>query len=406
MSELPEIHGTVSAGFEPVKDAFEANFRDHGEVGAACAVSLDGAMVVDLWAGNADRHGRPWEKDTLVNVYSTTKGLTALCAHILADRGEIDFDAPVSEYWPEFAQAGKDGMPVRYLLTHQAGLPVIDADLAPGSALDWGRMIEAMEHQAPVWEPGSKQGYHAVTFGWLVGEVVRRVAGAARFGDFLAEAVVAPLGLDMFVGTPASEHHRVADLVREQLNGTAAAMQPTTDETPEAKAMRERVMAMFTPGSMAFRSLGLASPPFAAGNNSPEWRSAELPAANGHTNARSLARLYGALARGGEVDGVRLLSAGAVKRAAAEEVCSPDAVLVMETRRSLGFMLPVPGQPDNRGPNSFGHAGAGGSLGYADPDRGIGFGYTMNKMWNMASFMTPDPRAQSLVAAVHGSLDA
>jgi len=406
MSELPEIHGTVSAGFEPVKEAFEANFRAHGEVGAACAVSLDGQMVVDLWAGSADRDGRPWEKDTLVNVYSTTKGLTALCAHILADRGQLDFDAPVSEYWPEFAQAGKESMPVRYLLTHQAGLPVIDAELAPGSALDWGRMIEALEQQAPVWDPGSKQGYHAVTFGWLVGEVVRRVAGAARFGDFLAEAVVGPLGLDMFVGTPASEHHRVADLVRDQPTGTGAATEPAPDETPEAKAMRERVMAMFTPGSMAFRSLGLASPPFAAGNNSPEWRSAEVPAANGHTNARSLARLYGALARGGEVDGVRLLSAGAVKRAAAQQVCSPDAVLVMETRRSLGFMLPVPGQPDNRGPNSFGHAGAGGSLGYADPDRGIGFGYTMNKMWNMASFMTPDPRAQSLVAAVHRSLDA
>ncbi|MHB1923773.1 MAG: serine hydrolase domain-containing protein [Acidimicrobiales bacterium] len=406
MSELPEIHGTVSAGFEPVREAFEANFRDHGEVGAACAVTLDGEPIVDLWAGDADRQGRPWEKDTLVNVYSTTKGLTALCAHILADRGQIDFDAPVSEYWPEFARAGKEGLPVRYLLTHQAGLPVIDADLAPGSALDWGRMIEALEQQAPVWEPGSQQGYHAVTFGWLVGEVVRRVAGAARFGDFLAEAVVKPLGLDMFVGTPASEHHRVADLVREQPAAGAAAMAPAPDETPEAKAMRERVMAMFTPGSLAFRSLGLASPPFAAGNNSPEWRFAELPAANGHTNARSLARLYGALARGGEVDGVRLLSEGAVKQAAAEQVCSPDAVLVMETRRSLGFMLPVPGQPDNRGPNSFGHAGAGGSLGYADPDRGIGFGYTMNKMWNLASFMTPDPRAQSLIASVHRSLDS
>ncbi|MHB1854444.1 MAG: serine hydrolase domain-containing protein, partial [Acidimicrobiales bacterium] len=190
MSELPEIHGTVSAGFEPVREAFEANFRDHGEVGAACAVTLDGEPIVDLWAGDADRQGRPWEKDTLVNVYSTTKGLTALCAHILADRGQIDFDAPVSEYWPEFARAGKEGLPVRYLLTHQAGLPVIDADLPPGSALDWGRMIEALEQQAPVWEPGSQQGYHAVTFGWLVGEVVRRVAGAARFGDFLAEAVV------------------------------------------------------------------------------------------------------------------------------------------------------------------------------------------------------------------------
>jgi CubicO group peptidase (beta-lactamase class C family) len=170
--------------------------------------------------------------------------------------------------------------------------------------------------------------------------------------------------------------------------------------------MRERMAAMLNPSSLAARSLGLASPPFAAHNNSAEWRSAELPAANGHTNARSLSRMYGALARGGDVDGVRLLSPEAVRRAAQEQVCSPDAVLVVETRRSLGFMLPVSGQPDVRGPESFGHGGAGGSLGYADPERGIGFGYTMNKMWLLTSLMTPDPRAQSLVAALHQSLDA
>ncbi len=408
MTDLPEINGACAAGFEPVRDAFEKNFRDHGEVGAAFALALDGEIVVDLWAGWADRgRTRPWTRDTLVNVYSTTKGMTALCAHILADRGELDLDAPVTEYWPEFGQAGKSAIPVRQLLTHQAGLPVIDENLPPGAALDWERMVEALEHQAPVWEPGSKQGYHAVTFGWLVGEVVRRAAGADRFGDFLAEAVVEPLGLDMYVGTPRSEHHRVADLVRDRpATAPPPPEAPPVDETSEARAMRERFTAMLAPGSLASRSLGLASVPYAAGNNSPEWRSAQMPAANGHTTARSLARMYGALARGGEVDGVRLLSPEAVRRAASEQVRGPDAVLVMETRRSLGFMLPVPGQPDNRGPASFGHGGAGGSLGYADPDRGIGFGYTMNKMWDLGSFMTPDPRAQSLVAAVHGCLNA
>lgn len=405
---MPEIHGSCASGFEPVRDAFERNFREHGEVGAAVAVDLDGRTVVDLWAGWADRERtRPWTKDSLVNVYSTTKGMTALCAHILADQGRLDLDAPVSEYWPEFKQAGKSEVTVRQLLTHEAGLPVVDEELAPGSALDWGRMIEALEHQAPVWEPGTKQGYHAVTFGWLVGEVVRRIAGTERFGEFLAEAVVEPLGLDMYVGTPASEHHRVADLVRDQPDGAGTPPgPPPEDATPEVKAMRERMAAMLNPNSLAARSLGLASPPFAAHNNSAEWRSAELPAANGHTNARSLARMYGALAKGGEVDGVRLLSPEAVRRAAREQVCSPDAVLVIETRRSLGFMLPVPGQPDVRGPESFGHGGAGGSLGYADPERGIGFGYTMNKMWLLTSLMTPDPRAQSLVAALHKSLDA
>ncbi len=406
MSDLPEIHGTCTAGFEPVREAFERNFREHGEVGASVALVVDGEPVVDLWAGWADRERtRPWERDTLVNVYSTTKGVTALCAHILADQGRLDLDAPVTEYWPEFGRAGKEHLPVRYLLTHQAGLPVIDEDLPHGAALDWERMVAALERQSPVWEPGSKQGYHAVTFGWLVGEVVRRVAGVERFSDFLAQAVVEPLGLDLYVGVPQSEHHRLADLVRDRPEG-APPPPPPADETPEARAMRERLSAMLTPGSLAARSLGLASLPYAAHNNSPEWRSAQLPAANGHTNARSLARMYGALARGGEVDGVRLLSPDAVRRAATEQVCSPDAVLVIETRRSLGFMLPVPGQPDHRGLASFGHGGAGGSLGYADPDRGIGFGYAMNKMWSLDSFMTPDPRAQSLVAAVHRALDA
>lgn len=405
MAEVPDIHGTVEDGFEPVRDAFARNFSDHGEVGASCALTVDGRMVVDLWAGAADREGRPWQADTIVNVYSTTKGLTALCAHILADQGKLDFDAPVTEYWPEFGQAGKRDMPVRYLLTHQAGLPVIDEELPEDATLDWDRMVAALEHQEPIWAPGEKQGYHAVTFGWLVGEVVRRVAGADSFGAFLAEAVVKPLGIDFFVGTPASEHHRVADLSREEVTGPRGPVAAPPDETPEVRAMRERVMAMFSPGSLAFRSLGLASPPFAPSNNDPRWREAQVPAANGHGNARALARLYGALALGGEIDGVRLLSPGAVKQAAAEQVGGPDAVLIMETRRSLGFMLPVPGQPDNRGPASFGHAGAGGSLGYADPDRGIGFGYAMNKMWNMASFMNPDPRAQLLVAAVHQSLD-
>ena len=216
MTDIPEIHGTCGAGFEPVHNAFERNFRDHGEVGAAFALALDGETVVDLWAGWADREGtRPWTRDTLVNVYSTTKGMTALCAHILADQGSLDLDAPVTEYWREFGQAGKSDIPVRQLLTHQAGLPVVDEALPPGAALDWERMVEALERQAPVWEPGSKQGYHAVTFGWLVGEVVRRASGSDRFGDFLADAVVEPLGLDMYVGTPVSEHHRVADLVRD-----------------------------------------------------------------------------------------------------------------------------------------------------------------------------------------------
>ena len=310
MTDIPEIHGTCATGFEPIRDAFERNFRDHGEVGAAFALVLDGETVADLWAGWADRERtRTWRRDTLVNVYSTTKGMTALCAHILADQGRLDLDAPVTEYWPEFGGVGKSAMPVRHLLTHQAGLPVVDEDLPPGSALDWERMVEALERQAPVWEPGSKQGYHAVTFGWLVGEVVRRAAGTDRFGDFLAEAVVEPLGLDMYVGTPQSEHHRVADLVRDRPGTAPPAAAAAVDETPEAQAMRERFAAMLNAGlaRLPFPRPGLRFPTRPA-TTAPSGGQPNCPAANGHTTARSLARMYGALARGGEVDGVRLLS--------------------------------------------------------------------------------------------------
>jgi CubicO group peptidase (beta-lactamase class C family) len=407
----PVVHGTVSDGFEPVRDAFVRNFTEHGEVGASCSVVIDGTVVVDLWAGTVDRDSDvAWEQDTLVNVYSSTKGLTALCANILADRGELDLDAPVTEVWPEFGQAGKDTLPVRHLLTHEAGLPVIDEELPEHAAIDWDHMVGALERQAPVWEPGSRQGYHAVTFGWLVGEVVRRVTGTDTFDEALRQLVTAPLGLDFHVGLPDAEHHRVARLVRDAPG--AVGVGKTDGVEPEARpafardsaALQRLIEAYTSPDSLAMRSLGLASAPRAPSNNSPEWRRAQVPAANGHGNARALARVYGALARGGEIDGVRIISAEGVERAAREQVDGPDAVLVMPTRRSLGFMLPVPGQPDQRGPNSFGHAGAGGSLGYADPDRALGFGYAMNRMWP-GGFMAPDPRAQSLVAAIHRSLD-
>jgi CubicO group peptidase (beta-lactamase class C family) len=407
----PVVHGTVAAGFEPVRDAFVRNFTDHGEVGASVCVVIDGETKVDLWGGSTDREGGDaWGPDTLVNVYSSTKGLTALCANILADRGELDLDAPVTEVWPEFGQAGKERMPVRHLLTHEAGLPVIDEGLPEHAAIDWEHMVGALERQASVWEPGTAQGYHAVTFGWLVGEVVRRVAGTESFGDALRQLVTGPLGLDFHVGLPDTEHHRVARLVRDAVGLVGVGRTEGVD--PDARPAYARgddqlqrlIEAYTSPDSLAMRSLGLASAPHAPSNNSPEWRRAQVPAANGHGNARALARVYGALARGGEIDGVRVISTEGIERAAREQVCGPDAVLVMPTRRSLGFMLPVPGTPDQRGPRSFGHAGAGGSIGYADPERGLGFGYAMNRMWP-GGFMSPDPRAQSLVAAVHRSLD-
>jgi CubicO group peptidase (beta-lactamase class C family) len=385
-----EIHGTVHPDFEEVREAFAHNFEAHGERGAAVAVRVDGEPVVDLWAGHADPEGdRPWERDTIVNVYSTTKGMTAICAHILADRGELDLDAPVVEYWPEFGAHGKQEIPVRWLLTHQAGLVAVDPELGPGDALDWDTMISALEQTAPQWEPGTKNGYHMVTFGWLVGEVVRRVSGAPSLGAFFRSEVAEPLGVDFFIGTPASEDGRIASII-------PVPQPPSPEDLPEE-------LRGFLDNELRARSLIPGSREVAGHVNSREWRAAEIPGANGHGNARALATVYGALANGGEVDGHRLLSPEAIDRAREVQVESADEVLVMRTARSLGFMHPMPDLGDLRGRQAFGHGGAGGSSGWADPEHGIGMGYVMNKMWD-GGFMQPDPRAQSLGHAVYNSL--
>ncbi len=383
-----EIQGHCTPGFEPVREAFVRNFADHGDIGASVAVVQDGERVVDLWGGHANaERSRPWTRDEIVNVYSTTKGITALCAHMLADRGQLDFDAPVARYWPEFAQAGKESMPVRYLLTHQAGLPVVDRPLPRGATLDWDLMVDALAAQRPVWEPGTRHGYHTVTYGWLVGEVVRRVSGK-RIGAFLRDEVTSPLGVDFFIGTPAEEDHRVADTVNPPRPTGGGAEPPVPAVDPESLAFRSNLPGTSKPG---------------VGVNGREYRAAEVPAGNGHGNARALATIYGALARGGEIDGVRLLSPAAVERAAAEQASGPDAVLGMPSRRSLGFMLPMPELGDPRGPRAFGHAGRGGSYGWADPEAKIGFGYAMNQMWPGGP-STPDPRAGLLARAVYESL--
>ena len=209
-----QIQGTVDPKFESVREAFLQNFLENSEEGAAIAVTVNGESVVDLWGGIAQKESqKPWTKDTIVNVFSMTKGMVAICAHILADRGLLDYDAPVAQYWPEFAQSGKENIPVRWLLSHQAGLVAVDARLGPGDGLNWDRMIHALEETAPQWEPGTKNGYHMVTFGWLVGEVIRRISGSASVGTFFKNEVVDPLGVDFFIGTPESEDYRIADII-------------------------------------------------------------------------------------------------------------------------------------------------------------------------------------------------
>ncbi len=383
-----KIEGTCDPKFSRVKDAFAANFDNGGEIGAAVALTLDGKQVVDLWGGYADKEKtRPWTRDTLVNVYSTTKGLTAICAHRLVDAGRLDIDAPVTKYWPEFAAAGKEKMLVRYLLSHRAGLAAISKPLAADALFDWTTMCSALAEQKPWWEPGTKHGYHALTFGWLVGEVIRRITGKSP-GTYLRDELAKPLGLDTHIGLGAEHDSRTAYLI--------AAPPPA----PGEPNLFEEVLK--NPESVTAKAF--ANPPVLGIPglvNSREWRACELPAANGHTTARSLARLYGALARGGELDGYRVLSRESIARCHTEQSFGPDEVLLLSTRFGLGFMMSQPGASLGPNPRAFGHPGAGGSLGYADPDAKVGFGYVMNKM---QTGLLIDSRPTALIEAAYASL--
>ena len=383
-----KIEGTCDPKFSRVKDAFAENFEKRDEVGAAAAVVLDGKPVVDLWAGHADREKtRPWTRDTIVNVYSTTKGVTAICAHRLADKGLLDIDAPVAKYWPEFAQAGKGKIPVRFLLSHKAGLAAVRKPLDEDALFKWEKMTTALAEQEPWWEPGAAHGYHALTFGYLVGEVIRRITGRTP-GTYLRDEIAGPLGLDIHIGLDAKDDARTADMI------------PMPPPAPGEPNLFAEIMK--NPESVTFKAF--MNPPGAMRPgvvNTREWRAAEIPAANGHTTARSLAKLYGVLARGGEQDGVRVMSEEQVAQCSLEQSNGPDELLILNTRFSLGFMMSQPGASLGTNAKSFGHPGAGGSLGYADPEAKIGFGYTMNKM--QAGILI-DPRATELIEAVYASL--
>src|SRR3954452_15193884 len=360
---MAQVEGHVEPGFEGVKDAFAANFEQHGEVGAAFALHVGGKKVVDLWGGTADvASARPYTEDSLQLVFSTTKGATAMCANLLAERGELDVDAPVAKYWPEFAQNGKESIPVRMLLNHQAGLYTVDKAPAYADTLKWDPIIEALAAQKPLWEPGTAHGYHAVTYGWLVGEVVRRITGRS-IGAFFQDEIVKSLGIEFWIGLPKEQHDRVAPLV--------AADVPTD---PAARALAEQFTGPDTIMGKALSCSGaLTSPDGDNSFNRPDLWSAEIPAANGITNARSLSRLYASLI--GEVDGVRTLQQSTIDNATIVSDTFPDSVLMgMGTRFGLGFML-ASDFAQFGGPRGFGHPGAGGSVGFADPDKGIGFGY-------------------------------
>ena len=360
------VHGRCDARFSAVRDAFARNFEEFGEVGAAVAVTIDGKPVIDLWGGVADRDTKiPWQQDTIVTVYSTTKGMTTICAHRLVEQGLLDLNAPVAKYWPEFAQAGKAEVPVHMLLSHRVGLPTVSEELPEGAIFDWDTMTNALARQKPFWEPGTRHGYHGLTFGWLVGEVVRRISGKS-LGTFFRDEVASPLGLDFHIGVDPEHHARIATMYTAVVSIDVARQMEQTQQDVQERMGPELLAAR---GNISI--LGA--------HNSEAWRRSEIPAANGHSDARSLARVYGALACGGSLDGVAVLSPESIARATIEQAAGPDAMLPNSTRFAQGFWLSRDG---NMGPNprSFGHPGAGGSLGFADPDGRVGFGYVMNQM--------------------------
>lgn len=389
---MTDIGGHVEAGFEGVAEAFARNFDKHDEVGAGAAVYVGGRKVVDLWGGVADpATGAPYTEDTLQLVFSTTKGATAACAHLLAQRGDLDLDAPVATYWPEFKAAGKGDIPVRWLLCHKAGLPYVDATLTLDEALAWDPMIRALEAQAPIWEPGTAHGYHATTYGWLVGEVVRRVSGKS-LGTFFNDEVAAPLGLEFWIGLPEEQHHRVAPLIHWGGGG---------EPDPEMAALIDQFIG---PETLLGKALSAPSQVFSDIDdafNSPAVMAAEIPAANGVTNARSLARFYAGLT--GAVEGgpsQALLTAEQVDAARELQTSGPDKCLYLETTFGLGFFTCSPYALFG-GAGSFGHPGMGGSVGFADPENNIGFGYVMNKM---ELGLAGDARSRALVRAVYDAI--
>ena len=386
-----DIAGTIDPKFAPVRDAFQENFASRGELGAALTVTVDGRTVVDLWGGVADKlTRRPWLQDTMVMVFSCTKAATALCVHILAARGQLDLDAPVARYWPEFAAAGKESIPVRMLLNHQAGLAAIDAPLPAAALHDWGRMCAALAVQRPNWEPGTGHGYHAVTFGWLVGEVVRRVTGQS-LGRFFRDTVAGPLGLDFWIGLPEALEPRVAPVRMPPLGA---------EPTPFVLAMLNRDSLT----SKAFMNPpGLMMP---GRVNGRALRAAEVPAANGVATARALAGMYTALACGGRGRGTELVDASTLRRMSMLASDGDDRVLLIPTRFAAGFMKTIDNRPGDSiilGPNAeaFGHGGAGGSVGMADPVARVAIGYVMNQM---GAGILLNARGQTLIDAVYECL--
>lgn len=387
------VAGHCDSRFREVAETFIANFETRDEVGASCVINVEGNTVVDLWGGRVARDGAPWERDTLCTVFSSTKGAMALCAHMLADRGALDLDAAVTDYWPEFGEGGKEGARVKMTLDHSVGVPHLRGPVEPGGFYDYDAMVARVAAEPAFWEPGTRGGYHAITMAWTVGELVHRAAGR-RLGQFFQDEVAGPLGIDFWIGAPASVEDRISPMIAAEPDEPWIATRfvqaaLAKDETPTQLFMRDFLLV---------------------DANDPACHQAEIGSANGVTNARGLAGMYAPLANGGELSGVHLVGADTLARMGRVSMAShDDATLLIPTRFALGYMKAT----DNRRvPNTvnssllvsdaaFGHVGAGGSIGFADPGCGMSFGYAMNRM---GTGLLMNDRGQSLIDAAYRSL--
>ena len=388
MADVPPISGFCDAHFTPVRDAFEANFRDLEELGAGVAILVDGRPVVDMWAGWMDPgRTRSWEQDTLAAVFSVGKAMAAVCVLILVEDGSVDLDAPVSRYWPQFAAAGKGAVTVRMLLAHRAGVPAIRRSLPDAATFDWGAMAAALAEEEPWWEPGSTHGYHVNTFGFLTGELVRRVSGES-IGAFCRRRIATRLDADFHFGIGAGDDARTAEY---QLGAASHQSVDGGEQEAVAELDGER---QFLLGRVYMNPAGLSG---IGTVNTRAWRAAEIPSANAHATARAVATIYGSLIGGGPADAIRLLRPETVENATTEHSAGTDFVLGRPSRFGLGFQLTQPERPLGPNPRSFGHFGAGGSLGFADPDAGVAFAYAMNRSgprWQ-------NPRNRALIDALY-----
>jgi CubicO group peptidase (beta-lactamase class C family) len=374
------VDGYIAPGFHGVREAFVNNFVEHNEIGAACTVSVRGEVVVDLWGGFASLdHTRTWSPDTLVNAFSVGKGITALVAAILVDQGQLSYDTLVSDVWPEFAEHGKGQLLFEGLLGHRAGLPTFRETLPALSMYDWSFMCSALAQEKPWWEPGTAHGYHVNTYGFLVGEVIRRATNKT-VGEHISSMLRNPLNADMYLGIPDSEHQRIAEF-----EWPSNAL-PTIDT---AGFDDEQLLAYNTYNNPVGTSGGGTV-------NTSHWRRAEIPSTNLHSSSRGIERVYRELTRSGG----SLLSPHGLSQSLVEMSNGPDVVLGRNSRFARGFQIPLPERGFGPHPESFGHFGAGGSVGFSDPRSGVAFGYVMNQMgprWQ-------NPRNRALIDAVYSSL--